>query len=186
MRPAKPCASTCVPRTGHVEGDIASLPNRLRGRIAHIDYLGTFCLAELRSEALGPADADFVLAESDARSGRARRRTKSTSRCESIACACLPTAPSSTMAIALSAHRRLRARAARWRPVAHAGARRRSAGGTRRHRAAAARAVRFPDGAAGDALCAQRRGSRRRLRRARELRSVRAVAGVRRGRPGTR
>ena len=28
-------------------------PNRLRGRIAHIDYLGTFCLAELRCEALG-------------------------------------------------------------------------------------------------------------------------------------
>ena len=41
------------PEDRHVEGDIASLPNRLRGRIARIDYLGTFCLAELRSEALG-------------------------------------------------------------------------------------------------------------------------------------
>jgi iron(III) transport system ATP-binding protein len=41
------------PEDRHVEGDIASLPNRLRGRIVRIDYLGTFCLAELRSEALG-------------------------------------------------------------------------------------------------------------------------------------
>ena len=41
------------PEDRHVEGDLARLPNRLRGRITHIDYLGTFCLAELRSEALG-------------------------------------------------------------------------------------------------------------------------------------
>ena len=41
------------PEDRHVEGDIASLPNRLRGKIARIDYLGTFCLAELRCEALG-------------------------------------------------------------------------------------------------------------------------------------
>ncbi len=41
------------PEDRHVEGDIAALPNRLRGRIARIDYLGTFCLAELRCEALG-------------------------------------------------------------------------------------------------------------------------------------
>jgi iron(III) transport system ATP-binding protein len=41
------------PEDRHVEGDVASLPNRLRGRIARIDYLGTFCLAELRCEALG-------------------------------------------------------------------------------------------------------------------------------------
>jgi iron(III) transport system ATP-binding protein len=41
------------PEDRHVEGDIASLPNRLRGRIGRIDYLGTFCLAELRCEALG-------------------------------------------------------------------------------------------------------------------------------------
>jgi iron(III) transport system ATP-binding protein len=41
------------PEDRHVEGDIASLPNRLRGRIARIDYLGTFCLAELRCEAIG-------------------------------------------------------------------------------------------------------------------------------------
>ena len=41
------------PEDRHVEGDIASLPNRLRGRIVRIDYLGTFCLAELRSDALG-------------------------------------------------------------------------------------------------------------------------------------
>ncbi|HYM48591.1 MAG TPA: putative 2-aminoethylphosphonate ABC transporter ATP-binding protein [Burkholderiaceae bacterium] len=41
------------PEDRHVEGDIAGLPNRLRGRIARIDYLGTFCLAELRSDALG-------------------------------------------------------------------------------------------------------------------------------------
>jgi iron(III) transport system ATP-binding protein len=41
------------PEDRHVEGDITALPNRLRGRIARIDYLGTFCLAELRCEALG-------------------------------------------------------------------------------------------------------------------------------------
>jgi iron(III) transport system ATP-binding protein len=41
------------PEDRHVEGNVASLPNRLRGRIARIDYLGTFCLAELRCEAIG-------------------------------------------------------------------------------------------------------------------------------------
>ena len=41
------------PEDRHVEGDLAQLPNRLRGRIARIDYLGTVCLAELRCEALG-------------------------------------------------------------------------------------------------------------------------------------
>jgi iron(III) transport system ATP-binding protein len=41
------------PEDRHVDGDIARLPNRLRGRIARIDYLGTVCLAELRCDALG-------------------------------------------------------------------------------------------------------------------------------------
>jgi iron(III) transport system ATP-binding protein len=41
------------PEDRYVEGDMTNLPNRLRGRIARIDYLGTFCLAEVRSEALG-------------------------------------------------------------------------------------------------------------------------------------
>jgi iron(III) transport system ATP-binding protein len=41
------------PEDRHVEGDIAQLPNRLRGRIARIDYLGTVCMAEIRCEALG-------------------------------------------------------------------------------------------------------------------------------------
>ena len=41
------------PEDRHVEGDLAALPNRLRGRSSRIDYLGTFCLAELRCEALG-------------------------------------------------------------------------------------------------------------------------------------
>jgi iron(III) transport system ATP-binding protein len=41
------------PEDRHVEGDLSQLPNRLRGRIARIDYLGTFCLAELQCEALG-------------------------------------------------------------------------------------------------------------------------------------
>ena len=35
------------PEDRHVEGDIASLPNRLTGTITTTDYLGTFCLAEL-------------------------------------------------------------------------------------------------------------------------------------------
>jgi iron(III) transport system ATP-binding protein len=41
------------PEDRHVEGDFAALPNRLRGRISRIDYLGTFCLAEVACEALG-------------------------------------------------------------------------------------------------------------------------------------
>jgi iron(III) transport system ATP-binding protein len=41
------------PEDRHVEGDFAALPNRLRGRITRIDYLGTFCLAELACESLG-------------------------------------------------------------------------------------------------------------------------------------
>ncbi len=41
------------PEDRHVEGDVTALPNRLRGRIARIDYLGTFCLAELRCDAIG-------------------------------------------------------------------------------------------------------------------------------------
>jgi iron(III) transport system ATP-binding protein len=41
------------PEDRHVGGDVGELPNRLRGRIARIDYLGTVCLAELRCEALG-------------------------------------------------------------------------------------------------------------------------------------
>jgi iron(III) transport system ATP-binding protein len=41
------------PEDRHVEGDFTHLPNRLRGRVARIDYLGTFCLAEIRCESLG-------------------------------------------------------------------------------------------------------------------------------------
>jgi iron(III) transport system ATP-binding protein len=41
------------PEDRHVEGDLASLPNRLTGRITAIDYLGTFCLAELTCPGLG-------------------------------------------------------------------------------------------------------------------------------------
>jgi iron(III) transport system ATP-binding protein len=41
------------PEDRHVEGDIASLPNRLTGKITAIDYLGTFCLAELSCPGLG-------------------------------------------------------------------------------------------------------------------------------------
>ncbi len=41
------------PEDRHVEGDIAALPNRLTGKITGIDYLGTFCLAELACPGLG-------------------------------------------------------------------------------------------------------------------------------------
>ena len=41
------------PEDRHVEGDIAALPNRISGKITAIDYLGTFCLAELSSPELG-------------------------------------------------------------------------------------------------------------------------------------
>ncbi|MEO7760699.1 MAG: TOBE domain-containing protein, partial [Casimicrobiaceae bacterium] len=41
------------PEDRHVEGDIMALPNRLSGRITGIDYLGTFCLAEVTCPDLG-------------------------------------------------------------------------------------------------------------------------------------
>jgi len=41
------------PEDRHVEGDVAALPNHMRGTVARIDYLGTFCIAELRCDALG-------------------------------------------------------------------------------------------------------------------------------------
>ena len=41
------------PEDRHVEGDLQALPNRISGRITAVDYLGTFCLAELSSPELG-------------------------------------------------------------------------------------------------------------------------------------
>ncbi len=40
------------PEDRHVEGDLAAMPNRLSGRVARIDYLGTVCLAEVGCDAL--------------------------------------------------------------------------------------------------------------------------------------
>ncbi|MEO8754800.1 MAG: TOBE domain-containing protein, partial [Casimicrobiaceae bacterium] len=41
------------PEDRHIEGDLASVPNRLSGRVSHIEYLGTVCLAEVMCERLG-------------------------------------------------------------------------------------------------------------------------------------
>ena len=41
------------PEDRHIEGDLAHLPNRLEGRVGHIEYLGTVCLAEVLCERLG-------------------------------------------------------------------------------------------------------------------------------------
>jgi len=41
------------PEDRHVEGDLAAMPNRLSGPVGHIDYLGTFCLAEVECSGLG-------------------------------------------------------------------------------------------------------------------------------------
>jgi len=41
------------PEDRHIEGDLTHLPNRLSGRVDHIEYLGTVCLAEVRCEGLG-------------------------------------------------------------------------------------------------------------------------------------
>ena len=41
------------PEDRHIEGDLARLPNRLSGRVDHIEYLGTVCMAEVACEALG-------------------------------------------------------------------------------------------------------------------------------------
>ncbi len=40
------------PEDRHVEGDMRAYPNRLQGRIAAIDYLGTFCLAKIECASL--------------------------------------------------------------------------------------------------------------------------------------
>jgi iron(III) transport system ATP-binding protein len=40
------------PEDRHVEGDLSQRPNRLSGRIGRIDYLGTFCMAEVGCEGL--------------------------------------------------------------------------------------------------------------------------------------
>jgi iron(III) transport system ATP-binding protein len=40
------------PEDRHVEGDLQALPNRLSGRVGRIDYLGTFCLAEVGCDGL--------------------------------------------------------------------------------------------------------------------------------------
>jgi iron(III) transport system ATP-binding protein len=41
------------PEDRHVEGDLAAMPNHLSGPVGHIDYLGTFCLAEVECSGLG-------------------------------------------------------------------------------------------------------------------------------------
>jgi len=41
------------PEDRHIEGDIAAMPNRLRGLVRHIEYLGTVCLATVDCAALG-------------------------------------------------------------------------------------------------------------------------------------
>ena len=41
------------PEDRHIEGDLAQLPNRLSGRVDHIEYLGTVCLAQVNCERLG-------------------------------------------------------------------------------------------------------------------------------------
>ncbi len=41
------------PEDRHVDGDLSGLTNRLSGRVEHIEYLGTVCLAEVACECLG-------------------------------------------------------------------------------------------------------------------------------------
>jgi iron(III) transport system ATP-binding protein len=45
------------PEDRHIEGDVAAMPNYLAGRVSRIDYLGTFCLAEIACPALGQSVA---------------------------------------------------------------------------------------------------------------------------------
>jgi iron(III) transport system ATP-binding protein len=50
------------PEDRHVEGDLVALPNRLSGRISRIDYLGTFCLAEVGCDGIEqPLTVSFSL-----------------------------------------------------------------------------------------------------------------------------
>ncbi|MBK9114533.1 MAG: putative 2-aminoethylphosphonate ABC transporter ATP-binding protein [Betaproteobacteria bacterium] len=41
------------PEDRHIEGDLTQLPNRLSGRVDHIEYLGTVCMAEVACAQLG-------------------------------------------------------------------------------------------------------------------------------------
>lgn len=41
------------PEDRHIEGDLTQLPNRLTGRVDHIEYLGTVCMAEVACGQLG-------------------------------------------------------------------------------------------------------------------------------------
>jgi iron(III) transport system ATP-binding protein len=41
------------PEDRHIEGDLANFPNRFTGRVEHIEYLGTVCLAQVMCERLG-------------------------------------------------------------------------------------------------------------------------------------
>jgi iron(III) transport system ATP-binding protein len=41
------------PEDRHIEGDLHELPNRLRGTVRRIEYLGTVCLAEVHCGPLG-------------------------------------------------------------------------------------------------------------------------------------
>jgi iron(III) transport system ATP-binding protein len=43
------------PEDRHIEGELAAMPNYLTGRVSRIDYLGTFCLAEVDCPALDQA-----------------------------------------------------------------------------------------------------------------------------------
>jgi len=45
------------PEDRHIEGDLTAMPNYLTGRVSRIDYLGTFCLAEIDCPALGQSVA---------------------------------------------------------------------------------------------------------------------------------
>jgi len=51
--PGEPVRIYIRPEDRHIEGDLGGMPNRLSGRVQRIDYLGTFCIAELDCDAAG-------------------------------------------------------------------------------------------------------------------------------------
>jgi iron(III) transport system ATP-binding protein len=51
--PGEPVKIYLRPEDRHIEGDLVAMPNYLSGRVSRIDYLGTFCLAEIDCPALG-------------------------------------------------------------------------------------------------------------------------------------
>ena len=87
--PARRCAFTCGRRIAIVDGDIAAMPNRLRGASRTSTILGTFCLAELDCRRLRGQPMTIAYSRSTScTSSACAKAAKSSSHCAATASAC--------------------------------------------------------------------------------------------------